>query len=661
MCGFAGFWTLNGWDRSGHDTLRAMADAVRHRGPDDEGYWADPDVGVGFGHRRLAIIDLSPEGRQPMRSVSGRYCIAYNGEIYNCHALRRTLEGAGVAFRGHSDTEVMLAAVERWGLEGAVERFEGMFAFALWDAAERTLLLVRDRLGEKPLYYGAIAGTLLFGSELKALRMHPAWRGDINRAALGLYLRHGYIPSPYSIYQHIRKVEPGTIVTARLGHSGLDTRECRYWSAREAVERGRLSPLVGSEADAVEACDVLLRDVIRKEMVADVPLGAFLSGGVDSSTVVALMQAQSRRPVRTFTIGFHEGECNEADHAKAVAAHLGTEHTELYVTGSDMLSVIPQLPLLYDEPFADSSQIPTLLVAQMTRRHVTVSLSGDGGDELFGGYTRYTQGARIWDTLRRWPIPIRRAVSAALAMLPSEPDWADRLHKGARLLRARTIPAMYRELMSQFAEPSLIAPESVEAATVFTTRDGVALSPQCIPGMMYLDLISYLPDDILVKVDRASMQVSLESRAPFLHHEVVEFACRVPLQFKIRQGQSKWLIRRVLDRYLPTHLIDRPKRGFGIPLRTWLAGPLRDWAEALLRPARLRQQGFLNPSAVTQLWASHSRGARRVQDRLWTVLMLQAWLDAEGVSSVPAARPSGGVAAVRGVNLDGAQVLGCGA
>jgi asparagine synthase (glutamine-hydrolysing) len=610
-----------------------MTEALRHRGPDDEGYWTDPDAGIGLGHRRLAILDLSPEARQPMRSASGRYVIVFNGEVYNFGDLRADLEHDGARFRGHSDTEVMLAAVERWGMRVAVQRFAGMFAFALWDARDCALHLVRDRLGEKPLYYGWMGHTLLFGSELKALRVHPEWQGKIDRGALALYLRHSYIPSPYSVHQGVRKVSPGTIVTVRPRRAGEATCESRYWSAREVVERGLAAPLAGSETEIVGACECLLREVIKREMVADVPLGAFLSGGIDSSTVVALMQAQSSRPVRTFTVGFHEREYNEADHAKTVAAYLGTEHTELYVTPQDMLGVIARLPLLYDEPFADSSQIPTFLVAQMTRNHVTVSLSGDGGDELFGGYTRYFQGERVWRAVGALPLRVRRVVGAALDTVPRGPDWSDRLHKLARVLRARTVPAMYREVMSQDGTPALLVPGSADLPTVFTEEDGVAPTPPCVLGMMYLDLVSYLPDDILVKVDRASMGVSLESRAPFLDHQVVELAWRVPLGLKIRHGQGKWLLRQVLYRYVPKDLVERPKRGFGVPLHSWLSGPLREWSEDLLTPSRLRREGFLNAAAIAQLWARHCSGSRRVQDLLWTLLMFEAWFEAQGSSA----------------------------
>jgi asparagine synthase (glutamine-hydrolysing) len=610
-----------------------MTSALQHRGPDDEGYWTDGEAGIGLGHRRLAILDLSPEGRQPMRSAAGRYIVSFNGEIYNFLDIRVELERCGVGFRGHSDTEVMLAAIERWGVSKAVERFAGMFAFALWDAADRTLYLVRDRLGEKPLYFAWLGRTLLFGSELKALRAHPGWHAEIDRGALALLLRHGYIPSPSTIYQGVQKVSPATILALRAQRRGHETCEQRYWSAREVVARGLTSPLAGSDGEIVDACEALLRQVISREMIADVPLGAFLSGGIDSSTVVALMQAQCNRPVRTFTIGFHDAEYNEADHARAVASYLGTEHTELYVTPAEMLAVIPRLPLLYDEPFADSSQIPTFLVSQLTRDHVTVSLSGDGGDEMFGGYTRYVVGERIWRMSRRVPASLRSAAGAALEILPRGPDWGDRMHKLARVLRASTASTMYRELMSQRGTAALLVSKCQELPTAFTNEHEMPETPHCVESMMYLDLVSYLPDDILVKVDRASMAVSLESRAPFLDHSVAELAWRVPVRLKFRDGKGKWLLRQVLYRYVPKELVERPKKGFGVPLHTWLSGPLRQWSEALLDPARLRREGIFNSAAVGGLWARHRRGARRAEDLLWTVLTFQAWLEAQGSAS----------------------------
>ena len=641
MCGLTGFWAQRGWERGAEHALRRMTETLRHRGPDDEGYWTDPEAGICLGHRRLAILDLSREGRQPMCSASGRYVIAFNGEIYNFGDLRTELEHTGVAFRGRSDTEALVAAVEHWGLEGAVERLVGMFAFALWDGLERRLHLVRDRVGEKPLYYGWIGPTLLFGSELKALRAHPTWRGEIDRGALALYLHHHYIPAPYSIYQGVQKVSPGTIVTVGAPATAGTVSERRYWSPREVVRHGLANPLPGGEADLVGACDTLLRRVIRGQMIADVPLGAFLSGGVDSSTVVALMQRESRHRVRTFTIGFPELAYDEATAAKAVATHLGTEHTELYVTPSEMVAVIPRLPCLYDEPFGDSSQIPTFLVSQLTRGHVTVSLSGDGGDELFGGYDRYRRWRPVWGAAHRLPYLMRRGLARGVAAVADQGWLHERGHKLAAVLRARTPEAMYGELLSQCADPARTVLGATEPRTVFSSDGDWPESDDFVGRMMYLDLVSYLPDDILVKVDRASMGVALESRAPFLDHRMVEFAWHLPPSTRLRDGRGKWLLRQVLDRYVPRHLVERPKHGFGVPLTAWLAGPLREWAEALLAPARLQREGFFDPVAIRQKWSRHQRGSGRWQDFLWTVLMFQSWLDATG--SEPAGASATGV------------------
>jgi len=645
MCGIAGFWSSDGATDDAEAVLRGMAGAVRHRGPDDEGTWWDPAAGIGFAHRRLAIIDLSADGHQPMKSASGRFVIIYNGEVYNFPDLRRELVERGVAFRGRSDTEVMLGAIECRGLHEAVRGFSGMFAFALFDRATRSLSLVRDRLGEKPLYYARFGRTLLFGSELKALRAHPAWRGDIDRGALALFLRHNYIAAPYSIYRNVRKVAPGTILTFR--EPGAEPVEAVYWSAREIAEAGVAAPAAGSDEELTEQLDVLLRQVVRREMVADVPLGAFLSGGIDSSLIVAMMQAESDRPVRTFTIGFHERAYSEAEHAKAVARHLGTDHTELYVTPAETLAVVPKLPTLYDEPFADSSQVPTFLVSELARSQVTVSLSGDGGDELFGGYDRYFVGER----LRRWLRPVPGGVGRGLARAirawsPQQWDrglnrlggvrraiaWSvtgDRLHKLADVLDRGSDRAMYLDLMSHWRDAEQVVLEAREPPTVLSHSSRWADVGELLHWMMYVDLVSYLPDDILVKVDRASMGVSLESRAPYLDHTVAEFAWRLPLGVKVRQGRGKWIVRQLLDRYVPHHLVDRPKMGFGVPLELWLRGPLRQWAEALLAPSRLAREGFFEPEAVTCKWVEHQQGIRNWHYLLWDVLMFQAWLEAQ--------------------------------
>ncbi|MGZ5257189.1 MAG: asparagine synthase (glutamine-hydrolyzing), partial [Burkholderiales bacterium] len=585
--------------------VERMADTLFHRGPDDSGTWIDKDAGIALGHRRLSIIDLSPEGHQPMTSHSGRYVMAYNGEIYNFRELRKELERDGVQWRGHSDTEVMLAAFEAWGVEGALQRFNGMFAFALWDRNEKALHLARDRLGEKPLYYGWAGKTFLFASELKALKAHPAWRAEIDRNALAAYLRHNYVPAPYSIYTGIAKLPPGHRIKLTAHDTG-PVRTEPYWSLREAAEAGVANPLDVDDETAVEGLDRLLRDAIARRMVADVPVGVFLSGGIDSSTVVALMQAQSSRPVRSFSIGFAEEAYNEARHAKAVAQHLGTDHTELYVTPQQAMSVIPKLPLIYDEPFADSSQIPTFLVSELARKHVAVTLSGDGGDELFCGYVRYFWGRRIWNRIGRLPYRLRTLTAAALRSL-SPSSWnvlfagmnrlmsstavgeltGDRVHKLANVLAVSSPDALYHGLVSHWPQPQSMVHGSREPLTALTDRTQWARLSDFTQRMMFLDAVTYLPDDILVKVDRASMAVSLEARVPMLDHRVVEFAWRVPLSRKNRNDQGKWLLRQVLYRYVPPALIDRPKMGFGVPIDSWLRGPLRGWAEDLLSEHRL--------------------------------------------------------------------------
>jgi asparagine synthase (glutamine-hydrolysing) len=648
MCGFAGFLTPAGLDRSAEATLRRMTDQIRHRGPDDSGAWCDDVGGIALGHRRLSILDLSPLGHQPMESPSGRFMVIYNGEIYNFASIRRDLESNGHGFRGHSDTEVLLSAFERWGVVPTLEKAVGMFALALWDREVNELHLIRDRLGEKPLYYGWFGESLLFGSELKAIRAHPAWRGELDRGALALYLRHNYVPAPHTIYRGLFKALPGTVLTFSIDQPGAPPRQTVYWSARTVAERGLASPLDGSPSEIIEQCDAVLRRAIGEQMVADVPLGAFLSGGIDSSLVVSLMQQQSRERVRTFTIGFNEAEYNEAEHAKAVAAHLGTLHTEMYVTPSDTLGVIPKLPTMYDEPFSDASQIPTFLVAQLARRHVTVSLSGDGGDELFGGYNRYAWGERIWDKVRALPPALRRSVATALTSVAPE-RWdrligtatralppryrlkmaGDRVHKLAGILSAESREMLYRRLTSTWQDPAHVVLGAIEPPTALTDPARALGSTSFIEQMMYLDTVSYLPDDILVKVDRASMAVSLESRAPFLDHRVVEFAWQVPLSLKVRDGQGKWLLRQVLDRYVPRALIERPKMGFGVPIDVWLRGPLREWAAALLDPQRIRREGYFDAAAIDQKWREHQSGSRNWQYLLWAVLVFQAWLETQ--------------------------------
>jgi asparagine synthase (glutamine-hydrolysing) len=644
MCGITGFW--NSSQKLASDLLRAiakqMSQTMFHRGPDDGGTWTDAEVGIALGHRRLSILDLSPEGHQPMLSADGRYIIAFNGEIYNFLDLRKQLERRGHKFRGHSDTEVMLAAFSEWGVETAVKQFNGMFAFALWNRQERVLYLGRDRLGEKPLYYGWLNNTFVFASELKALKPHPQWQGEINRDVLTLFLRHNYIPEPYTIYQDIYKLPPGTLLTLDAPYLKPDPQA--YWSMKSVVESGLNNPFRGTETEAIAELDQLLRKTISQQIIADVPLGAFLSGGIDSSTVVALMQTQSSQPIKTFSIGFYEDAYNEAQHAKAVATHLGTDHTELYVTPKEAMAVIPRLPTLYDEPFSDSSQIPTFLVSQLAKKHVTVSLSGDGGDELFTGYKRYFLGKSIWQKIGWMPKNVRQLASNTLTSL-SPQTWdqlfnqlkpvlpkqfqqrhpGDKIHKLAEVMAVKNSQALYKRLVSHWKNPGCIVIAASEPSTTLTDSE-LNLS-NFTQQMMYLDTITYLPGDILTKVDRAAMGVSLETRVPFLDHRVVEFAWTIPLNLKIRQNQGKWLLKQVLYQYVPQNLIDRPKMGFGVPIDRWLRHDLKDWAESLLDEKRLKEEGFFHPQPIRQKWQEHLLGSRNWQAYLWDVIMFQAWLE----------------------------------
>jgi len=641
MCGIAGFIDLASATPPDRlvATVRRMALSLRHRGPDDEGAWIEAEAGVALGHRRLSIQDLSPAGHQPMESKEGRYVLAYNGEIYNFAELRAELNAQGIAFRGHSDTEVMVEAIAAWGLAATLRRLVGMFAFALWDRKTRTLNLVRDRLGIKPLYWAHQGGLFLFASELKALRAHPDFHADINRNALPSFLRHNYIPAPHSIYRETFKLEPGKMLTFRLdGKPVVST----WWDLREIAGEAVASRSEMATEEAVEALDGLLRDAVKQRMVADVPLGAFLSGGIDSSTVAALMQAQSRQPVRTFTIGFHEKAYDEAKDAKKVAAHLGTQHTELYVAPQDALDVIPKLPQLYDEPFADSSQIPTFLVSELTRRHVTVALSGDGGDELFAGYNRYFWAEALWRKLQFLPRPMRQS-AAAMIRTVSPTDWnrmfgllpprlrprlaGDKFHKLADLLALSDCDVLYRRLLTHWEEPASLVRGGEELTGILWDESVATEFPDFTERMQFLDTVTYLPDDILTKVDRASMGVGLEARVPLLDHRVVEFAWRLPGAMKVRKGQGKWLLRQVLGRYVPKALIERPKMGFGVPIDSWLRGPLRDWGEALLDERRLREEGFFDPAPIRAKWDAHQQGKRNWQYHLWDVLMFQAWLE----------------------------------
>ena len=661
MCGIAGFWRSGSTPNDSNAIARRMAAALAHRGPDDEGTWVDDYSGIALAHRRLSIIDLSPLGSQPMISGTGRFVIVFNGEVYNHGALRKELArtNARLAFRGHSDTEVMLAAIETWGLEDAVRRFVGMFAFALWDRQQHRLHLVRDRLGIKPLYYGWAGTTLLFGSELRAFIAHPSFEAEIDRNAIALLLRYQCIPAPHSIYRGVYKLLPGTILTLGSPESA-DVAPVAYWSARQVAEQGTSDPFTGTDGEAVERLDTLLREAVSLRMISDVPIAAFLSGGLDSSTVAALMQAQSDRPIRTFTIGSTDPGFDESPYARAVARHLGTDHTELIVTPDDALAVVPQLATLYDEPFADSSQIPTFLISALIRREATVALSGDGGDELFAGYNRHAWATRVWNSVRWLPRAVRDVQASAItAVAPStwnslfervghlmpktlrHGDAGFKLHKMADVLSAPSIEAIYTRLSSHWHAPTSVVLDATEPATALADPAHAVRLPSFVEKMLYLDLVTYLPDDVLTKVDRASMAVGLEARVPLLDHRVVEFVWRLPLAFKYREGTSKWLLRQILYRHVPPQLVERPKVGFGIPLYSWLRGPLREWAEELLDERRLVREGYFNPAPIRRRWLEHLAGKRRWEYHLWDVLMFQSWLEASRTphASAPGSPP----------------------
>ena len=645
MCGITGFLATNG---SAFGSLEAVASrmalGVVHRGPDDAGTWADLQAGIALGHRRLSIVDLSAAGHQPMQSACGRFVTAFNGEVYNHLALRAELEASSQAptWRGPSATETLLAGFAAWGVTATLQRAVGMFAIALWDRAERRLTLARDRLGEKPLFYGWVRGDFVFGSELKALRAYPGFDNPICRDALALYLQHCAVPAPYSIYHDIFKLEPGCVLS--MDASSLDRKTVKtepYWQLAEAVRNGLAAP-IQSETEAVAALDAALRGAVALQAVADVPLGAFLSGGVDSSTIVALMQAQSSRPVQTFTVGFDETGFDESPHALAVAQHLGTEHHALRVTAADALAVIPLLPAMYDEPFADSSQIPTHLVSKAARQHVTVALSGDAGDELFGGYNRYFWGQRVWSRVG-WMSPVlRQGLGAGIQHIPVA-AWdalgralpgahgvarlGDKAHKLAyRLKTVESVDDLYRSLVTEWPQGTELVRGAGRLPTKLDNASLLAGVPEAEHRMMLWDTLTYLPDDILTKVDRAAMSVSLETRVPFLDHRVVELAWRLPLHMKIRGGQGKWALRQVLYKYVPRELIERPKAGFGIPVGQWLRGPLRPWAEGLLDQNRLISEGYFHPAPIRKKWAEHLASQRDHTASLWAVLMFQAWL-----------------------------------
>lgn len=644
MCGFVGFLSENASQFS-ENVLIGMAQAIISRGPDDHGYFQDNMLGLGLAHRRLAIVDLSSAGHQPMLSSSGRYLIVFNGEIYNHQELRQKLNQlmTTITWRGHSDTETLLTAFECWGIRQTLEKCVGMFAFAVWDYQDKQLILSRDRLGEKPLYYGWQGKTFLFGSELKGLKAHPAFNADISRDALGLFLRYNYIPAPYSIYQNISKLMPGCILTISLQKKEPQIEE--YWSVKSVMAYGVNQPFTGGYKQAVTHLEQLINQSIHQQMIADVPVGAFLSGGVDSSTIVALMQAQSSRPVKTFTIGFHEKGYNEAEFATQVARHLGTDHTELYLTGKQAQDVIPLLPNIFCEPFADSSQIPTFLVSQLARQHVTVSLSGDAGDELFAGYGRYALTDRIWQRIVNKPALLRHLLSKGITSISPE-GWrillspfkhflptklasaniGDKLHKGAAILNCDDLISLYHKVISYWQSPEDVVLNCKPLVTPFTHSRQLLNTDNVQQLMMSIDMQCYLPDDILCKVDRAAMAVSLETRVPLLDHNIIEFAWSLPFSYKVQQGQAKSPLKDILYRYVPQNLIDRPKMGFGIPLEQWLRTDMRDWAESLLNEQLLKQQGYFDHIKVRQKWQQHLSGKHNWASQLWSILMFQSWL-----------------------------------
>ncbi len=644
MCGIAG--VLDPRRAAGaaatEATLQAMTDRVRERGPDGEGRWVDPGTGIGLGHRRLAIIDLSEHGHQPMTSADGRYVITYNGEIYNHGDLAGELAGAGVRFRGHSDTEILVEAISRWGLAATLDRVDGMFAFGLWDRDERRLVLARDRMGEKPLHYGRLgSGEIVFGSSLDSLRAHPGFDRPVDRDALALFFRHKYVPAPWTIYSGIYKLEPGH--TVEIDADGRIGRPTAYWSYAEVIGRGRT--FAGSVEEATDRLDDLLRRSVRRRLVADVPVGAFLSGGIDSSTVVGAAQAESSRPVRTFTIGTDNADFDESDDAARVASHLGTDHTALRVTSADALGVVERLGTIHDEPFGDSSQIPTRLVSELARRDVTVALSGDAGDELFGGYNRYLWVPAIWRRLEKVPAGVRRAGAVPASQLP--PAWWDRAGtliperrrprqlglKVAKVLEvadARSSEEVFHRLVSHWQDPLALVKGSNPLPTVHTDPTCWPATGGIVEHMMATDAMTYLPDDILTKVDRAAMSVSLETRVPLLDRDIVELAASLPLSMLIEGGRSKLILRRVLSRYVPTDLVDRPKAGFGMPIDEWLRGPLRGWAEDRVFSDVARS--FLDADLIASSWRDHQSGRRNNAYRLWDVLMFVDWCNARGIS-----------------------------
>ncbi len=650
MCGIAGFLSFK--PNQTRDLLQPigekMSDALIHRGPDDSGIWTDEENMILLAHRRLSILDLSPSGHQPMFFPGGRYVLIFNGEIYNCLEIREELKKLSFQFKGHSDTEAMLAAFETWGVVESLKKFIGMFAAALWDKKEKELFLIRDRMGKKPLYYGFMGDTFLFGSELKALKAHPQFRGTISRSALTAYLRYSYIPTPYSIYENIYKLPPGAILTLNPVKGWDKVKIETYWSFKEITEKNERPPSHLSEERAAEDLELLLLNAAKLRMYSDVPLGVFLSGGIDSSLVAALMQAQSKTPIKTFTIGFQEAGYNEAQYARDIAERLGTEHTEFYLSPKETMDVIPLLPDIYDEPFADPSQIPTYLVSKLAKQQVTVVLSGDGGDEIFGGYNRYLIGKKIWKKISRLPAPIKKLFSKTITGIPprtldsffsllgsahlpllKEERPGEKLHKLTQILNASSCEEIYYQIVSQWKEPESIVINGNEPPNDLKTASWNSWM-SCAEKMMAWDTLTYLPDDILAKVDRASMAVSLEVRAPILDHRVVEYAWRLPIEMRIQNGKTKWILRKILYKHVPKELIERPKMGFGLPIGEWIRGPLRGWTESLLNLERLKNEDYFYPEPILEKWNEHLSGKKSWTNLLWNILMFEIWLHKNG-------------------------------
>jgi asparagine synthase (glutamine-hydrolysing) len=643
MCGFVGVMSKNK-AMLNYNVLKSMINTIDHRGPDDSGFWSNQNAGISLGHRRLSILDLSSAGYQPMRSPSGHYILVFNGEIYN-HLEIRNLLGKH-SWIGTSDTETLLTAIENWGIHKTIEICIGMFAFAIWDNKKQELILGRDRMGEKPIYYGWQSknniSCFLFGSELKALKNHPSFLSKINRQALSLFMQYSYVPTPYSIYQNVFKLKPGHLLKVSLDKQEPTIEP--YWSFMDVAKSSYVSKLYESKDNVVDKLESLLKSVIKQKMVADVPVGAFLSGGVDSSTIAAIMQSQSNIPINTFTIGFTEKIYNEATQAKAIANYLGTKHTELYVTPQQALEVIPDLPNLYCEPFADSSQIPTFLVSKLAREKVKVAITGDAGDELFGGYNRYVLTKKFWRKISNTPVWARSFIASSIKSL-SPNSWnimansiqsltprslrlnnlGEKLHKAAKAMTAEKYDDFYLDLVTHCNPEEIVIGNFKQRAFFDFTQSDFTLFDD-VEKMMIADTMSYLPDDILVKVDRASMAVSLESRIPFLDHRVVDFAWRVPQSMKINKFTSKWILREILYKHVPKHLTQQPKMGFSVPIDSWLRGPLKDWAETLLDENRLTQEGFFHPEPIRNKWLEHLSGKKNWQHFLWNVLMFQSWL-----------------------------------